>query len=87
MSLTERRVSLCRVQIDNRTLTASVAARSVRRAIVAIGDAGPESVAVVLSGRLVGDVIEDAGLAAMPKPAKADKAAAPDGQQTERRSN
>ena len=41
------RVTL-RIQIDKRNLTASVAAKSVRRAIVAIADAGPENVAVVL---------------------------------------
>jgi hypothetical protein len=73
------RVTL-RVQIDKRTLTASVAAKSVRRAIVALAASGPENVAMVLQGRLVGDTIEDAGLSALPKPAKAEKTATPNGQ-------
>jgi hypothetical protein len=71
---------ILRVQIDKRNLSASVAAKSVRRAIIAIADAGPENVALVLSGKLVGDVIEDAGLAALPKPAKIQKTAAPNGE-------
>ena len=73
------RVTL-RVQTDKRTLTASVAAKGVRRAILAITDSGADNIALVLSGRLVGDVIEDAGLAALPKPAKAEKTATPNGQ-------
>jgi hypothetical protein len=75
------RVTL-RVRVDKRTLSASVAAKSVRRAIVALGELGPESVAMVLQGKLVGDTIEDAGLSALPKPAKAEKTAAPNGQES-----
>jgi hypothetical protein len=45
------RVNL-RVQIDKRTVTASVAAKSVRRAILAIGEFGPDGTALLLQGKL-----------------------------------
>jgi hypothetical protein len=63
------------VRVAGRTLSASVNAKGVRRAILAIRDAGPDGVAVVLQGKLAGDVIEEAGLAAQPKPAKPEKIA------------
>jgi hypothetical protein len=69
------------VQVERRILTASIAAKSVRRAIVAIGESGPDNIALLLQGKLVGDVIEDAGLSAMPKAPKVDKAAVANGQE------
>jgi ribosomal protein S3 len=48
----------------------------VRRAVAAITENGPDGVALVLSGRLDGGAIAEAGLSAMPKVAKATPAPA-----------
>jgi hypothetical protein len=58
------RVTL-RIEVGGRVVHASLSTKAVRKAVAAIacGD-----VALVLSGRLaVGDVLEEAGLAAMPR--------------------
>jgi hypothetical protein len=60
------RVTL-KVSIDKRTVTASIAAKSLRRAIATIQETGAENVALILQGKLVGETIEEAGLSAMPK--------------------
>jgi ribosomal protein S3 len=56
-----------RIEVSGLSLTASLNAKSVRRAIATIHESGAEMVAVVLSGRLSGDAIEDAGVSALPK--------------------
>ena len=56
-----------RVTVDKRTVSASVNSKSLRRAIATIGETGPENVALILQGKLVGETIEEAGLSAMPK--------------------
>jgi hypothetical protein len=66
------RVTL-KIDVPDRKLTASIAAKSLRRAIATIADAGPENVALILQGKLVGSAIEEAGLSAMPKPANRKK--------------
>jgi len=49
------------------TLKAVVNAKSLRRAVAAIEAAGPDGVVVVLQGKLEGDHIVEAGIAATPK--------------------
>lgn len=56
-----------RVAVEKRTVTAGIAAKSLRRAIATIAETGPEHVALILQGKLVGETIEEAGLSAMPK--------------------
>jgi hypothetical protein len=63
------RVTL-KVTVDKRTVAASIAAKSLRRAIATIAETGPENVALILQGKLVGETIEEAGLSAMPKVVK-----------------
>ena len=50
-----------RVAVEKRTVTASIAAKSLRRAIATIAETGPD-VALILQGKLVGETIEEAGL-------------------------
>jgi hypothetical protein len=61
------RVTL-RIRLPERTVTAEIAAKSLRKAQTAIRQAGPDAIALVLQGRLAaGDVIAEAGLSAQPK--------------------
>jgi hypothetical protein len=60
-----------RIRLPGRTVTAEIASKSLRKAQTAIREAGADSIAPVLQGRLVaGDVIAEAGLSAQPKAAK-----------------
>jgi hypothetical protein len=60
-----------RIRLPGRTLTADIAAKSLRKAQTAIRDAGADNIVLVLQGHLIaGDVIAEAGLAAQPKTAK-----------------
>lgn len=60
-----------RICLPDRTLTADVAAKGVRKAQSAIRAAGPANIVILLQGRLAaGDVITEGGLAAQPKVAK-----------------
>jgi hypothetical protein len=64
------RVSLC-IRLPDRTITAEIAAKSLRKAQTAIRDVGADNLALVLQGRLIaGDVVAEAGLSAQPKAAK-----------------
>jgi hypothetical protein len=66
----EPRITL-RIRLPDRTVTAGIAAKSLRKAQTAIRDVGADNIALVLQGRLVtGDVIAEAGLSAQPKAAK-----------------
>jgi hypothetical protein len=56
-----------RVQVAGRIVTTNVSAKSVRKANTTIAEAGVDGCAAILQGRLVGECIEDAGLAVMPK--------------------
>jgi hypothetical protein len=61
-----------RILLPDRTVTAEIATKSLRKAQAAIRDVGGDGVVVVLQGRLVaGDVIAEAGLAAQLKQPKA----------------
>jgi hypothetical protein len=65
--------TILKITIDGtpRVITADVATKSVKRAIAAIAEAGgPEHVAIVLQGKLVGDTLSEAGLSSMPKTPK-----------------
>lgn len=65
-----------RVQLPDRTVTADVTAKSVRRAHGGIRESGVDGVAIILQGALAaGDRIADAGLSAQPKTPKPTKAA------------
>lgn len=59
-----------RIRLPDRTVTAGIAARSLRKAQTAIRDAGADNIALVLQGHLVADTIAEAGLAAQQKAAK-----------------
>ena len=56
--------------LNGRVLKAELNAKSLRRCVTAIQTAGPESVAVVLSGRLEGDTLAEAGMVVQPKTPK-----------------
>jgi hypothetical protein len=60
------------VTVAGRTLTAELNSKSMRRCIATIADAGPDSVAVILQGKLQGDEIAEAGIAAQLKAPKAE---------------
>jgi hypothetical protein len=60
-----------KVQIGGRQFSASLNPKSLRKVIATVREAGPDQVAVVLQGKLTGEAIEEAGLAAQlktPKP-------------------
>lgn len=61
------RVSL-RIRLPDRTVSAEIAAKSLRKAQTAIRDQGADNIVLLLQGRLVSnDVIADAGLAVQRK--------------------
>jgi hypothetical protein len=54
--------------VDGRKVTAQVNAKSLRKVIAAIGQHGPDHVAVILQGKLIeGDILAEAGLVAQVK--------------------
>jgi ribosomal protein S3 len=48
-------------------VSADINAKSVRKAAATIGEHGPDGVAVIIQGKLVGDTIAEAGIVAQPK--------------------
>jgi hypothetical protein len=60
-----------RVVIDIRLpgwrVSVDLNAKSVRKAVAAISEYGPDGVAVIIQGKLVGDVLTEAGIVAQPK--------------------
>jgi len=70
--------TLLSVEVAGHKLRADVATRSLRRTMAAIGEHGPDGVALVLQGSLVSDTIQEAGLAAMPKAKPAEQTPAPE---------
>lgn len=58
------------IAVAGRTIAAELNAKSLRRCVAAIDAAGPENVAVVLSGKLEGNTLIEAGIAAQPKAPK-----------------
>jgi hypothetical protein len=65
-----------KITVDRRAYTASIAAKNLRRAVTTITNEGAENFALVLMGNLVGETIEEAGLAAQPKGPRPMEAAA-----------
>jgi hypothetical protein len=60
-----------RIRLPDRTVSADIAAKSLRKAQTAIREAGADNIALVLQGRLIaGDRVAEAGLSAQPKAAK-----------------
>ena len=57
-------------------VTADLAAKSVRRAIAMVREHGPDAVAAIVQGRLVGSEIAEGGIMVQPKVQKAEKAEA-----------
>jgi hypothetical protein len=59
-----------KISAGGRTYTADLNAKSLRRCIAAIAEAGPDAMAIVLQGKLDGTMILEAGIAAQPKTSK-----------------
>lgn len=58
------------------TVTAEIATKSLRKAIAAVTEHGPDGVALLLQGKLEGTVIVECGLVSMPLPKKTSQEAA-----------
>jgi hypothetical protein len=56
-----------RVSVGDRRLTGSFNAKSLRRAAAAAAEHGPEGCACVVQGKLVGEVVEEAGIICQPR--------------------
>jgi hypothetical protein len=54
-------------RLPDRRVTADLNAKSVRKAVATISEHGPDGVAVIIQGKLVGDAITEAGIVAQPK--------------------
>ncbi|HEY2595333.1 MAG TPA: hypothetical protein VGK33_15685 [Chloroflexota bacterium] len=55
------------IRLPDRRVSVDLNAKSVRKAVAAIGEHGPDGVSVIVQGKLVGDSIDDAGIVAQPK--------------------
>jgi hypothetical protein len=55
------------IRLPDRRVSVDLNAKSVRRAIATISEHGPEGVAVIVQGKLVGDTITEAGMFSQPK--------------------
>src|SRR5690242_16035630 len=67
---------IVRVNVGSRTITADLNAKSVRKAIATIKEAGPDNVACILQGKLSAtNQLEEAGLAVQLKVKPADATA------------
>ena len=58
------------IRLPDGSVTADLAAKSVRRAIAMVREHGPEAVAAIVQGRLSGNQIAEAGLSVQPKAPK-----------------
>jgi hypothetical protein len=66
----QRRITL-RVRLPDRTISAEVAAKSLRKAQNALREAGADAIVLMLQGQLIaGDRVAEAGLSARPKTPK-----------------
>jgi hypothetical protein len=59
-----------RVTVGGHTVTAEVNAKSLRRAVTTITTEGPDSVTLLLQGKLEGNVITEASIATQPNAQK-----------------
>ena len=64
------------IRLPHGTVIADLAAKSVRRAIAMVREHGPDAVAAIVQGRLVGSEITEAGVMVQPKAPKVEKAEA-----------
>jgi hypothetical protein len=55
------------IRLPDRRLNAGLNAKSVRKAVATISEHGPNGVAVVIQGKLVGGTITEARIVAQPK--------------------
>jgi hypothetical protein len=55
------------IRLPDRRVSVDLNAKSVRKAVAAIGEHGPDGIAVIIQGKLVGDTIAEAGIVAEPK--------------------
>jgi hypothetical protein len=49
------------IRLPDRRVTADLNAKSIRKVVAAIREHGPEGVAVIIQGKLLGDAITEAG--------------------------
>lgn len=67
----QNRMSL-HIKLMGGTMIADIATKSVRKAVAAIAEQGPEALILLIKGRLTpGNIIEGAGLIVQPKTPKA----------------
>jgi len=59
------------IRLPDRRVSVDLNAKSVRKALATISEHGPDGVATIIQGKLVGDLITEAGIITMPKPATA----------------
>jgi hypothetical protein len=55
------------ISIGEHQVVGEFNSKTLRRCLAAVRDAGPENVAVVVSGKIVGDRLEEAGILAQPR--------------------
>ena len=55
------------IRLPDRRVSVEINAKSVRRALATISEHGPDGVAALIQGKLVGDTITEAGIVAQPK--------------------
>jgi hypothetical protein len=55
------------IRLPDRRVSADLNAKSVRKAVAMLAEHGPDGVAVIIQGKLVGDAITEAGIVAQPK--------------------
>ena len=55
------------IRLPDRRVSVDLNAKSVRKALAALAEHGPDGVAVIIQGKLVGDTIAEAGIVAQPK--------------------
>jgi hypothetical protein len=55
------------IRLPDRRVSADLNAKSVRKAVAAISEYGPDGVAVIIQGKLVGDIVTEAGIVPQPK--------------------
>jgi len=55
------------IRLPDRRVSVDLNAKSVRKALATVAEHGPDGVAVIIQGKLVGDAITEAGIVAQPK--------------------
>jgi hypothetical protein len=55
------------IRLPDRRVSAELNAKSARKAVAAVAEHGPDGVAVIIQGKLMGDTISEAGIVVQPK--------------------